>query len=481
MAHDTNTLNWDILISNLQYRPLDHTSKPQASNIYLRLHPNQTADLYGFATLFASKIAVDTTAERQKYPAKYQPPSEDEYLLDDATALKISPMVQRIHHWRIGSHSTTKVRTCTHHDDEDTRFKQNDDSNGDGDDGDGFKFNCDCVLPLRERKVHAFLRQLSDNDCYMFDDINGAAAFNMRVSMALLLHGELDPILRICSHPGVGYRVWKTVQQCNCMPADEGWDQLYQLALRSYLMLNILRRFHELRVPPGGRRTAPYTETYRDTGLYQKIVHSCTNLEAEIPGLPHYFFFGVKNDTNQTIFTRAALRDLAKIDGPGAQWLLPPSFFSFLDSMTIRQQSDFLSKDEYPYGYVPFEIFCHEFSGTDIPSEAEREEAFRVLRSTVLPEELVLQVMDHAQVMDRVGSNGRMRQLPVPHDPLAEDNVAVLDQYLAECWRIMVQCSVFAHELGKDINWKSEVVYFLRHYIRGPDKELLDYVASELE
>ncbi|KAF9894815.1 hypothetical protein FE257_004436 [Aspergillus nanangensis] len=468
MAQHTETLNWDTLTSHFEYRPLDHTSTPRASNLYLRLAPNQTTDIYSFATEFAYKIAVDIKAERQKYPEKYQRPKEDDYLLDDATALKISPTVQRLHYQR-----KTEIRACTHHDDEDTRFSR-DDGYSYYDSGrsfsDGFEFNCDCALPLRERKVHAFLRQYRQNGCYMFERVNGAATFNMNVTMALLVHGELDLVLRICSHPDVDYQYWREVQQCQCVGAEEGWDQLYRLALRAYLVLNIMRQFPKLRVP-GPKRTTPYTETYRDTKLYQEIVYECTNLEAEVPGLSHYYFFGMTEKTSKTVFQR---RNMAKMNGPGAH-LLPPSFLNFLDRTPMSPQAiAFLGEYGFPYGHAPFEVFRDEFSESSLPHETEREEVCHLLRSTVLPEELVIQVMDEA------GYNGRTRQLLVAHDPLAEENATILDHYLAECWRIMVQCSVFAHGLGEDIKWKQEVIWFLRHNIRGPEGQLLEYVGSEM-
>ena len=45
---------------------------------------------------------------------------------------------------------------------------------------------------------------------YSGDDSNAEAIFNIKYVFTLLLYGEMEPILRVCAHPGNHLKFWFT-------------------------------------------------------------------------------------------------------------------------------------------------------------------------------------------------------------------------------------------------------------------------------
>ncbi|RAK99894.1 uncharacterized protein BO80DRAFT_446219 [Aspergillus ibericus CBS 121593] len=201
MAHQAHNICWNILANNLIHRSPAYPDADLASNLYFRFKPAQGKEVGYFAESFARNIAEHTKCERQKYPAKFDPIQPDEVLLDDRTAERIRPMAYKwckaYRGWSIARRVDKTAGLCPHRDD------------------DGF-FACGCPLPFSERKGSAFLRRYQSNHCYQFFDVNGAAFYNLQVVNALLVLGEMETVLRICSLENDLAR-WMEMYECYCV------------------------------------------------------------------------------------------------------------------------------------------------------------------------------------------------------------------------------------------------------------------------
>ncbi|PYI09795.1 hypothetical protein BO78DRAFT_394679 [Aspergillus sclerotiicarbonarius CBS 121057] len=494
MAHQPDGIAWNILLQNLEYYSLTHPIQPPASNLYLLLRPTQDQDISSFVKSFSQTLTAQISLERKKYPTTYDPPNENDLLIDDDTARRISPSIAE---WARHFHTDPELerkdlldcQLCHHTTDENTRYSHDDDDpmNTNAEYSDGFKFFCKCALPLRERKAHAFLRKYRPNSCYDFDEINAAAFFNIQVIKTLLLHGEMDPVLRVCSHPNVGYRIWRQIGNCYCGDEDLGWNQLYRLALETYLVLNVLYGFPVLQSQPqsqsqGDRGEQQQTDDYRNTKVYQQMLHRCTReFECQIAKLPHQQFFGIPDDhfhydfrvTRDVVEKWPVLADALVKSGYTGNFEVEPttveSWNALISSLSIGIGQRRIDQKKFPYGTLPFEVFLNCVKRCPyLPHEEEVAEVWRLLRDCAkLPDELIILIMDFA------GYGGERRRLFVAHDPLNLRNREMLERYLGECWGTLVRCGMFAEALGDPIDWEKEVMDRLRSMFRGPKLELL--------
>lgn len=480
MAHLTDAISWDILAANLVYYSPEHPLKPPAKDLYFRPSTNLKKDVEAFADSFSRAIAAHTSTERRKYPESYEPPDGDDLILDDDTAGKISPTVVR---WRpycllleTTYPETPRVQSCQHHGHENDRFVvRYHNIPYRCSCGDGFRFDCECALPLRERKAHAFSRQLHDNDCHEFDSVNGAVFFNLEVVKTLLVHGEMDPVLRVCAHPDVPYRDCQTLGECDCDCCcvegnDLGWDHLYRPALEAYIVLNALYCFPEL--ASGPQPDVQEEHNYRDTRVYQRMLHSCTKFTgSEVTAYLHRQFFGIADDQFGKYFDPRPGLERAAIDRIIKNTHEPrDSVSEYLGTVsTMISPSERGNEPSFPYGKLPFDLMlsCEEEPPYFLHA-SEVIEAIRALRLKKLPEELVCQIIDSA------GYDGPQRQLPVAHDPFHLENRSELERYLSDCWNTIVRCNVFAQALGTQIDWKDEVTYCLSRQFSGLGKKRLN-------
>lgn len=67
-----------------------------------------------------------------------------------------------------------------------------------------------------ETKTAAFLWKYQPNDCYEFYLKNEDAFFNVEIVKTLILHGEMDAVLRVCAHPENDLLCWWTQCRCEC-------------------------------------------------------------------------------------------------------------------------------------------------------------------------------------------------------------------------------------------------------------------------
>lgn len=203
MAHQGHNIPWGLLASNLEWK----TPTPWnnfATNLYPRMKSNQAKDLTHFVNAFVRTLDEHSVCERKKYPKHYNIPEPSDVILDDAIVRKISPTVRR---WR---NNWPKAKTCPS--------------------GTCKKFEvvretpmgmkrtelidrCKCIpIPQEERVMPAFLRDphVEIDWRYSGDDSNAEAIFNIKYVFTLLLYGEMEPILRVCAHPGNHLKFWFT-------------------------------------------------------------------------------------------------------------------------------------------------------------------------------------------------------------------------------------------------------------------------------
>jgi hypothetical protein len=235
---------------------------------------------------------------RRTFPNNYEIPSSDDVVIGDEVAMRILPLVHtwRSHCWNgisdkheMGiTNDTVELELCSHEEHDK---------------------DCKCSLPLKERKMEAFLRQYEENDCYCFMPVNGEAFFNLEITKTLLIQGEIGTILNIFSHPDVDYSEWWNQAECHCNACEFniGLDQIYNMALRSYITLNALLHFPQL-----WDHALSHSEDandYRQLVAYQKIVRETTktNPTTEVATYPHRQFFGI---------TRPQSNDLTNLREP---------------------------------------------------------------------------------------------------------------------------------------------------------------------
>lgn len=183
MAHQAHNIPWTLLASNLRCV----LSKPSAAapSLQFRTRQRQTKELMHFFEAFARNIEEHSACERRKYADEYDPPDPDDVVLDEATVDKISRTVRR---WRraydpSGFQAPPWGCPC-----------------------DGIE-DCACpVLSYRNRQASTFRLQYEYGPYYRFWEDNSNYYFNMEIIKTLLLHGEMDPILRICADPQSDFR-----------------------------------------------------------------------------------------------------------------------------------------------------------------------------------------------------------------------------------------------------------------------------------
>jgi hypothetical protein len=181
------------------------------------------------------------------------------------------------------------------------------------------------------------------------------------------------------------------------------------MALDAYICLNVARRCPDLWDKVTGERV----NDYRRTAFYQRTLRCCTNsrLTSEIPAYPHQQFFGI-----------------------------------------VKGQFNFdIDHRDFHFGLKSIEEFLvEEKSVGHLPNTTDVVMVCFILQQKHLPMELVMDIMELAEYQPK-------RTLQVPHDPLHPDNKDELDKYLDYCWRVLVNCDMFAHTLKLNLYWKNAV------------------------
>jgi hypothetical protein len=408
MAHQAHSIPWNLLATNFEYYFAD-TSRKGVTNLYPLYRPNQAKDLNCFVAAFCKTIDKHVLVERNKYP-QYEAPEADDVVISDQVARKIIPTV---HRFRRSYKRAMKARTvndeytpneaCCHHEKNDMK-------------------RCGCPLPPQDRKMSAFLHRWQMNACYKFWNRNEDAFLGLETVKTLLLHGEMDSLLHICSHHDVDYADCWIKSQCYDTSHTLGWGRICDMALKSYVCLNVLYCYPKLWDDSSGRTAE---NDYRWTSSYQRTLRECTEkvCTSNLPSFPHRQFYGIGDD-------------------------------QFAEEPEAREQERwgrmgrrFVFSTHYPYGILSIDRFLELEKLVEYqPTESDVVMVHRALTRKGLPMEIVLMVMQLSDYSCR-------RRLPIPHDPLHPSNYKELHEYLAYCWLLMVHCDVMARELGSFINW----------------------------
>ncbi|KAF5571127.1 hypothetical protein FPHYL_643 [Fusarium phyllophilum] len=277
MAHNSDRIPWEALASVFELRrtnPCQHG----AYNLHTRIQPDSKTKLANFVQVFMQSVAQDAAQQRKRYPERCEVPDENEVLISDEAATKIESTVWRWNHEAYQPDDEddldifkqpTARKLCPHIEESD---------------------KCGCVLPFIERKMSAFQRQQVPNGCYGFDTCNLESFRNLEVVKTLMLHGEMDPILRSCAYRGSHLAKWWEHQECQCMPASLGWGKICQNAVKMYMMLNLLHYFSET-----WDDNASPIDDYRKIKAYQQAVRLSTESghKSDIATYPHRDLLGI--------------------------------------------------------------------------------------------------------------------------------------------------------------------------------------------
>lgn len=389
MAHQAHAIPWGVLSSNFKF-----TSKSarhgDETNLFPRKNPAQGKELMYFAHGFAQAVESMSRTERENYPSSYDVTGSNDLLIDDVTESKIRNTVRR-------------YRMAT------TRGKQR-----------GYcpspcpvtyMHGCTCPLSPVDRSILPWKLEDNLNQCVEYPSPHHDST---ELFKTLLLHGQIDALLRIAAQPSASIEIiWASV----CCRGQIGWGELMRSTLMSYICLNVsflkpetydataraayLKEEH--RNPP----TKPEDLDYRKAEGYERMLKRCTARAAYSVHLyPHQEFFGVGPD--------------GSVD---QNW-----------------------RDSNPTMPVLETHYLHEY----MPLRSDIPVVTRYLQQKGLPLELALEVLDHAEYIPR-------RRLPIADDPLHPENSEELRKYLKYCWKLLVWCNVVAEGTGKKINWVYEI------------------------
>ncbi|KAF4950727.1 hypothetical protein FGADI_8001 [Fusarium gaditjirri] len=414
MVHQENKLPWEAFASVFE---LNHANACQhgAYNLHVLAHPASKAKLSNFLDTFMRSVAEDVIHERKQYPQKYCVPSEDEVIISDEVAAKITPTVRR---WHPEKHSPDKDEhfetfqqpclegLCIHTNEYDT---------------------CGCALPFRERKMAAFQRDKIENDCWEFEKYNEEAYRNLEVVKTLILHGEMDAVLQSCAYEGSRLPDWWEEFQCECMPPVLGWNRICKYAIKMYIILNILHCF---------------TESWDKDGYFFGIEKGQFGWNPEPFDIPRWkHFMRLEEDG----FCPWFYDDDNVDDGVG---LKADDNSTQCSAQNPEYDYDYALKF-YPYGLISYE----EFLNFEIPvghqiNPSDVTHVRWVLCQKGLPVEISDCILEYADYTPR-GS------LPLSGKPLHPQCKQELDRYLDYCWQLIVRCYMLGYELKDKMDIES--------------------------
>lgn len=413
MAHQAHNIPWNVLASNLKWRKSSRCKHGAVDLHWRTTKENRGKEITHFVKAFAKTIHEQADCERKKYPEKYDTPEAKDVVLSDEVCQRVMPTVHRfqtfIQKSRIPYAFDDELPSlahdiCNHESPDDTTAEC-----------------CQCALPWQERRMEAFLRQYKMNDCYRFYEVNLKSFTNQEIFKTLLMHGEMDTLLRIYSHPDTQLKKWWEQSACQC-EGPLGWDQIHNTALMSYLVLNIFSCFPKTRGPPHVSE-----RDYTDTMTYQIMIHQHAQeySYSNIARYPHIDFFGVA-------------------EGQFDQY--------WADSKENEQTLQLLYDGTYPYGRLPYlEFLSFEKEAPNLPHAREGPQAYEALKQKGLSNELVDYIMELAEY------GPKTRRLPVAHDPFHQSNSEELGKYLEYCWVLLVRCEVIARTIGLELNWEEMI------------------------
>ncbi|KFY41490.1 hypothetical protein V494_02970 [Pseudogymnoascus sp. VKM F-4513 (FW-928)] len=387
MAHQAHAIPWGVLSSNFKF-----TSKSQRhggkTNLYPRRNAAQGKELMYFARGFAQAVEAMSRTEREKYPQSYDEVGPSDFLIDDVTEAKIRNTVRRARmaNTRDYGHRGPCPVTYIH--------------------------GCTCPISPEDRTILPWkvVDNMNQYPTYPSPHEDSPDLLN-----ALLLHGQIDALLRIAAQPSANLKaLWDPISY----RGSTGFGELMRATLMSYICLNVsylkpetynataraayLAKEH--RDPP----TELEDMDYRKTRGYVKMLRRCTDRSSyDVHLYPHREFYGIIPDKP------------------------PVSWGGWRDVVDLATQGAKITQE-----YMPLK--------SDIPVVT------RYLQQKGLPLELALDILDRAEYIPR-------RRLLIPGDPLHHENAEELRKYLKFCWKLLVSCNVLAEATGKKIHWVYEI------------------------
>ncbi|CAH0058272.1 unnamed protein product [Clonostachys solani] len=413
MGLEPRELPWEALVANLEWRA-ENQCTFQSTNYHFQFKPDQNDSIRNFINTMASMIRESAVRKRLLYPDHYDVPAADDIMIDLTLARKIAPLIHKLRedsfHWK--QEGLPDSASCQHRRDD-----------------------CLGMLPMEERKMSAFLRvfdnrQTNDTSCPFGRAANKKVLFNLEVFKALIICGEMDILLRICSHPDVHFSTWldgRVSCDCddddNCQISDENeWASIADHALWSFIALNSMSWLKR-------DSTSEVTEQgdYRDTEAYQEMVFERTRWRClPLVQYQHRFFFGI---TDRQFHEWEGFRDERK-------WKRVLDLYG-IDYLSYRPLLGYGSYDDF--------LDCQ---GRKLPDHvhhtaAEISHVRSVLVAhTQLPNELIDRILEEGEY------DTPRRLLQTPHDPLHPANGEELYQYLEECWALLVRSEILIRALN---------------------------------
>ncbi|KAI8205178.1 hypothetical protein K4K52_004470 [Colletotrichum sp. SAR 10_76] len=260
MADELPDLPWADLAARFTFTH----ANPKASDykdLFPRLEPEPTLvpGINDFIRIFTEAITEHSSRERSKYATEYTSPPHDEILVDDETVREISPLFGRLREYE----HLIKNPSCRHRPDP----------------------PCKCLIPYSERRADGLLRQWEVNHCYEFEQVNGAGWKSWQFLLTLLIHGKMEPLLRLAANPDNDFDIWSTVCICQC-GADEGSARHIMISKATggdaYSQLPYLSHLYFLGLPERPAGLAPYTRIpQRDVFNVEYMPHDSDILPVE--------------------------------------------------------------------------------------------------------------------------------------------------------------------------------------------------------
>ncbi|RBQ69444.1 hypothetical protein FVER14953_05600 [Fusarium verticillioides] len=469
-----------------------------AYNLHALIQPSSRGKLVNFVDIFAQSIAEDAAQQRKQYPQEYEVPGGNEVIISDEATTKIESTVRRWHpesYWPDDDGEVdpetfkqpTSKELCPHTNESDI---------------------CGCVLPYKERMMSAFQRPQVQNDCFKFDTENLESFRNLKVVQSLILHGEMDPVLRSCAYEECQLAKWWEHRECYCTQQTFGWRSICEHAIRMYIILNVLHQFTEIWDIDGSR-----IDNYRNLAVYQQAVRSSTvtgdgnGSRDEIAKFSHRDFLGIEEDQFSWIpephdvprwkhimsFDTNGFEMYQKgLDAFSEPWSSDSddSDDDSDDASSIKSGNNSSADNEddssdgieekdseevenmfyelefNPLGLMSYDEFLNfeKLMGYQ-PSQTDISHVRWMLCQQGLPVEISDCVLEYADYAPK-GS------LPVPGQPLHPQCRQELDCYLEHCWQLVVRCYMLGHELdGKD---GMDIESFVRCEVKGCLVELFN-------
>ncbi|CAG9991052.1 unnamed protein product [Clonostachys byssicola] len=418
MGSNSLELPWEALAANLEWRA-ESPCTFQSTNYHFQFKPDQNESLRNFINTMATTIRGCADRERLKYPDHYDVPGADDTIIDMTVARKMAPLIHKLradsYYWK--PEVVPDSASCQHRRDD-----------------------CPGMLPLEERKMSAFLRvfdndQTSDTSCPFRRAANKRVIFNLEVFKALVICGEMDALLRICSHPDVQFSSWLDGPfSCHCDDDDEcgsdheyEWASIANHALWSFITLNSMSWLKRASTTGLGHRND--LNDYRDTEAYQEMVFERTRWRCfPLVQYQHRFFFGI---TDQQFHEWGGFRDERKWKRALDLWQI--------DYLRYRPLLGYGSYDDFLDCQGEAERLPDNVHHT--ATEISQTRSY-LATHTPLPNELIDRILEEGEY------DTPKRLLQVPHDPLHPANRKELHEYLGECWALLVRSEILIRALN---------------------------------